>query len=398
MKNKNDCYDLELLKKEIRKLKIPKEYFNFNLEAINNHDISMFMSIRKDSAKTTQSLIIGLVLKKLYNYETEYFRIDRDQTTATNCDNIYDVIVKFGYIQKIFGDKWNGITYKQQKKRFYLCQKDEEGNILVMDERPCCIIHSLEDHTKMKSVYNNVNGNWFLVDEIFDSNRRTDNQIIELSNQISTVTRERPEARVIMLGNNLNKYSFWFSEFGIEKEIDNLNFGGVIDHTTSLGTTVFVTLLDVSASKKENVLKRKIRFFGFDTPKMAAFNGLQAFAGNNWKHLESDELLQPEFLITNRIYIFHRGRWVQLSYYNNHCQEYVYLHYASKPKYEDNYILCQYPDSNNKQMYYGFGELARSDKLRSVLRRIKDLRYSNMWIYSNNSVGDLVSDYLQSVR
>lgn len=398
MKNKNDCYDLELLKKEIRKLKIPKEYFNFNLEAINTHDISMFMSIRKDSAKTTQALIIGLVLKKLYNYETEYFRIDRDQTTATNCDNIYDVIVKFGYIQKIFGDKWNGITYKQQKKRFYLCQKDEEGNILVMDERPCCIIHSLEDHTKMKSVYNNVNGNWFVVDEIFDTNRRTDNQIIELSNQISTVTRERPEARVVMLGNNLNKYSFWFEEFGIEKEIDNLNFGGVIDHTTSLGTTVFVTLLDVSASKKENVLKRKIRFFGFDTPKMAAFNGLQAFAGNNWKHLDSDELLQPEFLITNRIYIFHRGRWIQLSYYNNHCQEYVFLHYASKPKYEDNYILCQYPDSNNKQMYYGFGELARSDKLRNVLKRIKDLRYSNMWIYSSNSVGDLVSDYLQSVR
>ena len=108
-KSKTDCFDVELVKKEIRKLKIPKEYFNFDVEAINNHDISIYLSIRKDSAKTTQALIISLILKKLYNYECEYLRTDTDQITSSNIDNIYDVILKFDYVPKIFGEQWNTI-------------------------------------------------------------------------------------------------------------------------------------------------------------------------------------------------------------------------------------------------------------------------------------------------
>ena len=140
MKKENDCYDVELVKKELRKLKIPKEYFNFDIEAINYHDISLYLSIRKDSAKTTQALLLSLVLKKLYNYECEYLRTDTDQITSTNIDNIYDVILKFGYVEKIFGDKWNTIIYKQHLKRFYLAKKDDEGNIQIEDKRPCWVI------------------------------------------------------------------------------------------------------------------------------------------------------------------------------------------------------------------------------------------------------------------
>ena len=58
MKRKNDCFDVELVKKELRKLNITKEYINFDVEEINDHDITFYLSIRKDSAKTTQALLI----------------------------------------------------------------------------------------------------------------------------------------------------------------------------------------------------------------------------------------------------------------------------------------------------------------------------------------------------
>lgn len=399
MKRKYDCFDVELIKKELRRLKIPKAYLNFDVEEINNHDITFYLSIRKDSAKTTQALLICLICKKLYNYECEYLRVDSDQITGSNIDNIYDVILRFKYIEKIFGmDSWNTIIYKSQSKRFYLAKKDDEGNIIASDKRPCCLVHSLEQWKRMKSSYNNTNGNIIVFDEVFDTHRSTSNQMIELCNQISTITRERPEARVIMLGNNLNKYSFWFEEFDLIDDIENLNFGGSIDKQTELGTSIYVKLLDVSSNKKKDLLKRKIRFFGFNTPKMAAFNGLQAFAGHQWQHIEDDSNLNPKHLLTNRIYINHRGKWVQLSYYYNNLQEYVYLHFSNAPRYDDNIILTTNPKLDKDEYVYGFGNTSRKNKEQEILGRIRKLRDMNLWFYSSNPVGDLIEDYLISIR
>lgn len=396
MKKENDCFDVELVKKEIRKLKIPKEYFKMILEEINAHDISMFLSIRKDAGKTTQALIIGIVLNKLYKYEIEYLRIDDSQTREANIDNIFSVIEKYDYISKIYNGKWNGVEYKKRTKRFYLVKREGE-DIIEKSERPILLVHSLQQWSDMKSGYNNPNGNFIIVDEMFDTGRSTSSMILELANQISTISRDRPEARVIMLGNNLNKYSFWFDEFGIMSDIENLNYGGYIDHTTSYGTTIYCTLFDISEGKRQDVLKRKIRFYGLDSPKMAAFNGLQAFAGNQWQHVPDDEMLDPKYLLYNRIYIFHRGRYIQICIYYNKKQEYVFLHWANKPLMNDNIILTASPDAQNRQHIYGFGKLCQNDNIKAKLSLIRSLREQKLWFYSSNSVGDLVHDYFKSI-
>ena len=396
MKKENDCFDVELVKKEIRKLKIPKEYYKIDLEKINSHDISMLLSVRKDAGKTTSSIITGLVLNKLYEYEIEYLRIDDSQTREANIDNIFSVIEKFDYISKIYNGQWNGVEYKKRTKRFYLVKREGE-DIIARSERPILLVHSLQQWSDMKSGYNNPNGNFIIVDEMFDTGRSTSSMILELANQISTISRDRPEARVIMLGNNLNKYSFWFDEFGIMSDIENLNYGGYIDHTTSYGTTIYCTLFDISEGKRQDVLKRKIRFYGLDSPKMAAFNGLQAFAGNQWQHVPDDEMLDPKYLLYNRIYIFHRGRYIQICIYYNKKQEYVFLHWSNKPLMDDNIILTASPDAQNRQHIYGFGKLYQNDNIRAKLSLIRSLREQKLWFYSSNSVGDLVHDYFKSI-
>lgn len=398
MKKENDCYDVEEVKKELRRLKIPSEYMQIDLEAINAHDINLIMSIRKDSGKTTATILIGLVLNFLYSYEIEYNRIDESQTTGSKIRSLFDVIEKFDYISKIYRGKYNAVEYKSRDKVFYLILKNEEGEIIQRSQRPILIIHSLENWQDYKSSYNNVNGNWFIVDEFFDTKRSTNYQIIELFNNISTITRERPEARCVMLGNNLNKFSFWFQEFGIDEEINTLNFGGIIDKTTNYGTTIYATLLDISPSRKQNLLKRKIRFFGLDSPKVAAFNGLQAFAGNSWQHMDDAEKLNPDLLIYNRIFIRHRNRYIQIRLYCNNSAYYCYLNFSNKPRYNDNIILSSAPEAGNKQEIYGFGEYCQIEKVKNKLRFIKNLRIQDQWFYSTNAVGDLVYDYLKEIR
>jgi hypothetical protein len=74
------------------------------------------------------------------------------------------------------------------------------------------------------------------------------------------------------------------------------------------------------------------------------------------------------------------------------------LHYAGAPKYDDNLILCDLPRLDSDNYIYGFGADHRKEKVRKLLGRIRRLRDLNAWYYSTNNVGDLVEDYLISIR
>lgn len=402
MKKKEEIFDIKEMDKYVKKLKIPKEFkYTFNLEDIQYNDINMIISIRQDAGKTTQYLLLGLIMYKLYGYVTCYMRSDTSQISSGNISDLCDVIIKFKYLEKIFGENsWNDIIYKFQQRKFYLVKRDQDGEIIAQDKKEFLQAFSLENHKKYKSSYNNTNANFIIYDEIFDTQRSTSNQMIEFCDNISTLTRTRPEARVVMLGNNLNKYSFWFEEFAISKKVDNLTFGGYIEEKTFLGTSLKVRLLDVSEKKKNDVEKKKVRFFGFNTPKMAAFNGLQAFVTNQYQHIENDEILAPENLITNRIYIFHRGRYIQIGIYSS-GQLFAYIHFSSKPKYNDNIILTEYPDPEDKMQIYGFGDYRdynENERIKRKLKILRELRLENKFFYSTNEVGELLKDYLMSIK
>ena len=79
----NNLYDTKKIEKELNKLDIPKEYRYrmISLDTFFTHDYMMQLSIRQDSGKTTQALLLGLVLHKLYNRTTMYMRSDAQQIT-----------------------------------------------------------------------------------------------------------------------------------------------------------------------------------------------------------------------------------------------------------------------------------------------------------------------------
>ena len=86
-------YNLRNINKELDKLKMPKEYRKriVNIEKFLTHDITMQLSIREDAGKTTQGLILGIVLYKLYGITTEYMTYKVEQITVDG-DLAYAVI------------------------------------------------------------------------------------------------------------------------------------------------------------------------------------------------------------------------------------------------------------------------------------------------------------------
>ena len=124
--------DLKLIKKKIKSLNIPREYWGIDLDSFFSHQYNIYISIRETAGKTTQSLILGMVLNSLYpdKYQIEYLRNDNTQVVRANIENLFNTVRSLGYIEKIYDTKYNDVVYKTQSRKFFLCNKDEDGSII----------------------------------------------------------------------------------------------------------------------------------------------------------------------------------------------------------------------------------------------------------------------------
>ncbi len=398
-----DTYiNIKQVENELKRLKIPQEYNYINPWEIFNHEYSFYVSVR-ECGKTTNALLIGLVLYKLYGTKTEYLRCDDDQIKRAQIEELYGTVKGCGYIEKIFPKMWNDIEYSQVKKCFYLIARDGEGAVIKKDTTPFCAVHSNEKWQKLKSSYNSPKGDYILVDELMDSTRQTINQMTELMNNISTIGRVNSPQRcnnvhIVLLSNNTNPFSFWWEEFEIADRVKELkDFGETFEHETSLGVKIFFKSIELAKDTKKKIERKKIPFFGFNTRKMAQFNGMQVWAGLDYPHIPDPEMLDPKKKIFEYFYIYHRNRYIKLNlYYSRENQYYVFLHFANEPKLKDRVIFTLNPLKENE--IYGFGNYSDAIKVNDNMRKLLRLKKENRWYYENNQIGRIIDDYCKDAQ
>ena len=92
----NQPVDIKKVKKAIKELNIPKDYWGIDVESFFEYQWNLYISIRETAGKTTQSLILGLILHELYpeHYCIEYIRTML-QTTQQNVDTLFATVEKF---------------------------------------------------------------------------------------------------------------------------------------------------------------------------------------------------------------------------------------------------------------------------------------------------------------
>ena len=305
----SEFYDTDKIEKEWQRLKIPPEYHFFNLDEIFTNDISFYLSIRKDAGKTTNSIILGMILHKLYGVTCEYIRNDTEQTVFGVIGKLFDTIKDLNYIQRLFGC-YNDVEYSTREKAFTLIYRNTDGEVERKEETSFFRIKSNENYSYYKSSYNSPKS-WFLIwDEFLDSKQSHGTIVSKLFNNISTFTRDNPRAHVVALSNTVNKYDAIFEDLNLLKEIEFMDFGEKKNLVTDLGSRYHVELLPVSAVRKKMIEKKNIRFYGINKNKFANFTGVEAWKGYNYKHILDEPV--KEYTLVN--FIHHRDRWMALSH------------------------------------------------------------------------------------
>ena len=159
-------YDWQRIAREYDKLKVPIGYYN-PLKAIENGARWNVAASVRSVGKTTQLLLLGLCMYKLYGTQICYVRNRTDETKRMNVVNLFAVVESYKngkYIRDLTGGYYNSIYYRD--KYFYYCLRDENGNVIEKLQTPICRVLDVDSHTDYKSTLNMPRGDLIIWDDI----------------------------------------------------------------------------------------------------------------------------------------------------------------------------------------------------------------------------------------
>ena len=377
-------YDWRKIRREYRKLGIPKIYFNPLKADYEKCGYHMALSDRS-RGKTTQALLLGMLLHEMYGTIPHYLRNDDDMIKPKQLKDLFTVIVEQGYIQTITKDRYNGVYY--YGSRWFYCQRDDDGNIIDKCPEHFLRCISLDDVDKLRSSYSCPRGDMIIYDEFIKLGGYGYSDFIRFSDIVSTIFRKRLCPFVLMLSNTIDVNSPWFDEFCIRDEINLMRQGESRYIETEDKTRLYAEIMTPDGSEQRRDVNR--RFFGFPNPKLASITGKGAWATEHYPHIRPSKDYQPE-TICNRLYVRQSGRLVRLQIVRDKVGVCVYVVPASRV-YDDS-IICTNGDITDPREVFGFGP--RDSWLSGVWR----LYRANRFYYATNSEGSLIRAYIRSIQ
>ena len=379
-------YDWKKIRKAFRTLNIPKGLFN-PLKADPSKTGYYWALSDRARGKTTQCLLLGMVMNRMYDTIIQYVRNTRDMILPKNLRDLFQTIEECGYIPKITEERWNSVYY--YGNRWYYCNRDEDGNIIEKAPSHFCFCTCLDDSDKLKSSYNAPRGDIIIFDEFIMLSGYGYNDFIKFTDIESTIYRKRVCGITFMLSNTIDINSPWIDEFCIRNEVEMMQQGEARYIETEDGTHVFVEIL--TPDQTEQRISFNKRFFGFPNPKLAAITGKGTWAVEHYPHIvpakENEE--QPEVLI-NRLYLRQAGKLVRLQLVRDKIGLAVHVFPATR-LYDDSVILV-HTDITDKREVYGFGY--KSSWIEGIWR----LYRANRFYYARNAEGALVKAYIKAVQ
>lgn len=341
----------------------------------------------RSSGKTTNWLIIGCILNKMYGTIIQYVRQSEDMTAPSVAGEIFRVILSYNngcYVPLLTDGKYRGI-YIHWKKA-YFCNYDKNG-------KPCDIASdnflqflSIDKNFDYKSSYNAPKGDLILYDEFIGKYTPT-NEFVDFSDLTKTIIRKRKTPIIVMLANTINRNHIYFKELEISKAIKSLKVGQHTIETTEKGTRVYIELIGL----KQSAIKQEINrlFYGFNNPKLAAITGGEiAWAFDPVPHIvnsETDEII-------NRFFRIDTGDvMLQLDIVKTEDRGLIINCHECTKTYKDSVIFTLGEIRENNQIY-GIG------KNNPYARLIWKLYEQNKFYYDSNETGSLVKNYLKTYR
>lgn len=372
-------YDNNLVSKEYKRLKCPKDVYNPLHIPINSAKWFVLMSERA-RGKTTNVLLLGMIYNKLYGTEIQYLRTREDMITPKNSKDLFKTIIEYGYVEKVTDGEYNSIQYKS--RRWYYAYINEDGEEEKRSIKPFCTMLSIDKAETYKSAYNAPLGDFIVFDEFIERFYQPQ-QFLMLIDLISTIARQRQSVMIFMLANTIDRNTPYFNELEIIDELDDMAQGDNKIITTKLGTNIYVEILG-KRKKESGKLQTEINklYYGFSNKKISSVTGADTWAVSQYPHTPKDFRI-----LNNHHYIDfnHKLICLEICYDKTVDRHFINCHLATKI-YDDSIIYTlDFP--KDKRYKYKFGH-------NNIDKFIFKMYDRNLFTYSDNSVGALVEKYI----
>lgn len=384
-KNKGIVIDWERVKKEYKKLNVPKWVYNPLKPDYNTIGYNICMSDRSEG-KTTNPLLVGMILDQLYGIITHYIRYNTDMIAPKKMGELFSTILQFRYVEKITDGAWNSVYY--YGKKWFYCNRNERGEITEKCANHFMYCIGLNESDSLKSSYVCPVGDWILFDEFVQLSGYGYNDFIAFTDICKTIIRDRISPVVLMMSNTIDITSPWFDEFCIRDDINTMQMGDIRQLETCEGTHIYLEILPANKSEQRKAVNR--RFFGFPNPKLAAITGKGTWASESYPHIKYIKDNETR-MIHNKIFVKQSGKLLKMQLMKNPvlgtC---VYVVPATRT-HKDSYILT-HEDITAKNEIFGFGTGG------TILDIYWKLYRANKFYYASNMEGALFKAFVKGVK
>lgn len=256
------------------------------------------------------------------------------------------------------------------------------------DTEPFCFGFSLSEMEHEKGVsYPTIKH--IIFDEFLTRTTYLKDEFILFMNVLSTIIRNKNDVRIYMLGNTVNKFSPYFSEMGL-KNVENQK-QGTIDLYRFGNDNVHINIAVEYCSETETK-KESNKYFCFGNER------LEMITGGKWE-LAAYPQLPYKYQTEDILYIFYikfGDNLLQGNILNINNNLIIYIHVKTSLIGIDSNERIVYDLVSNPKPNYFRKLLNNSNKICST---ITYLFANDKVYYQNNTVGDIVRNYLlQSMK
>lgn len=347
----------------------------YSLNRIDKTNAIYRMIIGKRSNGKTYSICEKAIKEYLINGDRlAYIRRWEESIMPKNISNLFREHLPL--IKKLSKGKWNDYEYVSRGFRLV---KRENGNIIEKDDNifcQCFALNTMEntkgaDHGFFKCI---------LFDEFMTRKFYLDNEFIIFCNMLSTIIRNRDGTVIYMCANTVNKHCPYFNEMRIGN-VDDLKQGEIkiVKYENSDLTIAIEYCKENSESKKIN------KYFAFDNPQLGMItNGTWEI--KNYPHAPCK--------ITNdniafRFYIDFDNRLICGNIVEFNSSIFIFFHIQTKDiNYNNSIVYSFVNDISPLHVQTIYDCPTKAHKI------IKTLLDNNKCFYSDNSVGELVRNWL----
>ena len=379
-------FDWKKIKAAMHQLGIPADVHNPEFLPLDAAKLFVCCSER-NIGKTTNWLLLGMVMNDLYGTVIQYVRQREDMIAPKALKNLFDTILLYDYVEKVTGGRWNSVTYNS--RRYYYCNVDETGQIIEKAEQHFMFVCSVEAGEMLKSSYNAPMGDLIIFDE-FIGRMYYPNEFVQFMDLCKTIIRGRHSPIIAMLANTINPHSPYYNELCIKDDIEKMSQGDNKIITTPAGTRVYVEIVGASVEKKEKNSVINRLFFGFKNPLLGAITGESTWAMKQYQHIPELDENENVQVISRQLYIYYSGKYVRLDVvHHSTLGTCLYTHWATTT-YSDSIILTTEYRTDPRYLY----------KLGTpmISRFIKDMFDQNRVYYATNDVGCFIENYMDYAK